>query len=279
VLEHYLPRGAGDALPGSDAGAVVALAERLELLLSIFARGERPSGSSDPYALRRAGNGLLQILWSRGWPLDLGAVLTRATTHWASLFPAFAVDAGALAADLAEFLRQRLVSLLEEEGFDGDLVQAVVGAGLDCARVLRDPADARQRVALLADLRRNGALAAVQAVVQRAARLAEKGDLPLEALSPAELVDPTRFEKPCEQQMLEVLQRLEPIASGSGAGRYAELAHGLSASAGALAAFFDGATSVLVMVEDPEVRRNRLNLLGLLRNQAAVLADFSRIEG
>jgi len=279
VLEHYLPRGAGDALPGSDAGAVVALAERLELLLSIFARGERPSGSSDPYALRRAGNGLLQIVWSRGWSLDLEGLLIRASGHWASLFPAFAVDAGALTADLAEFLRQRLVSLLEEELVDGDLIQAVAGEGLDCSRVLRDPADARQRVGLLADLRRSGELAAVQAVVQRAARLAEKGDLGSGALSPAGLVDPGRFEKPCEQAMLAVLERLEPIAAGSSAGRYGELARGLSASAGALAAFFDGETSVLVMVDDPDVRRNRLNLLGLLRNQAAVLADFSRIEG
>jgi glycyl-tRNA synthetase beta chain len=80
VLEHYLPRGAGDQLPSSEAGALVALAERLELLLSIFAKGERPSGSSDPYALRRAGNGLLQILWDRDWALDRVAVLEQRKT-------------------------------------------------------------------------------------------------------------------------------------------------------------------------------------------------------
>ena len=78
VVEHYLPRGAGDQLPSSDAGAVVALAERLELLMSIFAKGERPSGSSDPYALRRAGNGVLLIIWDRGWRLDLRTFLTTA---------------------------------------------------------------------------------------------------------------------------------------------------------------------------------------------------------
>ena len=83
VLEHYLPRGAGDALPTSEAGAVVALAERLELLLSIYAKGERPTGSSDPYALRRAGQGLLQILWEKGWRLDLLALLQRSCQHWA----------------------------------------------------------------------------------------------------------------------------------------------------------------------------------------------------
>ena len=279
VLEHYLPRGAGDALPGSDAGAVVALAERLELLLSIYAKGERPTGSSDPYALRRAGNGLLQILWERGWRLDLLALLQRCTSQWAALFPAFQVDSGALAAELAEFLRQRLVSLLEEEGFAVDVVQAVAGEGLALERVLADPADARRRAELLQTLRRSGELAAVQAVVQRASRLAEKGTLAAGVCSPSVVVEASLFEKGSESAMLEILQELEPVATGHNPDRYRVLARGLAESASTLAAFFDGADSVLVMAEDPAVRTNRLNLLGVLRNQAAVLADFNRLVG
>ena len=279
VLEHYLPRGAGDALPSSEAGAVVALAERLELLLSIYAKGERPSGSSDPYALRRAGNGLLQILWDQGWRLDLPRLLRRATAHWADLLPHFRVDAPALAAELSEFLRQRLQSLLEENGVDGDLVQAVAGEVVPIDRVIGDPFDARRRAGLLAELRASGELAAVQAVVTRAARLAEKGELDGSVLAPAAVVDEALFEKSSEAGMLAVLRRLEPIATGGGADRYTELARGLSAGAEALAAFFDGDQSVMVMADDPAVRRNRLNLLGVLRNQAAVLADFSRITG
>lgn len=279
VLEHYLPRGAGDDLPSSDAGAVVALAERLELLLSIYAKGERPSGSSDPYALRRAGNGLLQILWERGWTLDLQALLQRATAHWAALLPHCAVEAPALAAELGEFLRQRLVSLLEEQGLDADLVQAVAGEGLAVDRVLQDPADARQRAELLTALRSSGELAGVQAVVTRAARLAEKGSLDTGVLSPAAVVEAALFEKTSEAAMLAVLEQLQPIAAGQGAGRYGELARALAASRDTLAAFFDGEQSVMVMADDAAVRRNRLNLLGVLRNQAAVLADFSRIAG
>ncbi|MEB3262892.1 MAG: glycine--tRNA ligase subunit beta [Synechococcus sp.] len=282
VLEHYLPRGAGDALPSSEAGAVVALAERLELLLSIYAKGERPSGSSDPYALRRAGNGLLQILWDRGWSLDLSALLERSTAHWAEQMPHFGVDAPALAGELGEFLRQRLVSLLEEEGLPVDLVQAVAGETVPLERILTDPADARQRADLLVDLRASGELAAVQAVVTRAARLAAKGDLQALVLDPAGVVDPSLFEKGSEAAMLQVLQQLHPIASGSaagGQGRYRALAQGLAGGASALAAFFDGEESVLVMVDDPAVRANRLHLLGVLRNQAEVLADFSRIQG
>jgi glycyl-tRNA synthetase beta chain len=279
VLEHYLPRGAGDALPSSQAGAVVALAERLEVLLSIYAKGERPSGSSDPYALRRAGNGVLQILWHHDWSLDLPAFLSRATAHWATLLPHFKVDAEALAGELLELMRQRLVSLLEEQGVDGDLVQAVAGDTVAPERVLADPADARQRADLLVALRRTGELGAVQAVVTRAARLAEKGDLQAGVLSPAAVVDAALFEKTSEGAMLEVLQHLEPIATGSGTNRYAQLAKALADSATTLAAFFDGEQSVMVMADDAAVRRNRLNLLAVLRNQAYVLADFSRISG
>jgi glycyl-tRNA synthetase beta chain len=302
VLEHYLPRGAGDALPASAPGAVVALAERLELLLSIFAKGERPSGSSDPYALRRAGNGLLLILQDRGWRLDLPALLGRACRHWAELLPHCRIDPEALAAELAEFLRQRLQSLLEEEGFDPDLVQAVAGEGLPLTRVLQDPSDARSRCRLLQSLRGDGELAAVQEVVQRAARLAEKSDLAAGVLSPEGVVDALLFEKESEVAMLAVLRRLEPIAAGpsptlaSGAPqpgapaveaagspdeapRYAQLARSLADSAPTLAAFFDGPGSVLVMADDVAVRANRLRLLAVLRNQALVLADFSRLSG
>lgn len=275
VLEHYLPRGAGDGLPDSAAGALLALAERLELLLSIFARGERPSGSSDPYALRRAGNGLLQILWDRSWSLDLVDLLTQATAHWQRLLQALAVQPQILAADLLEFLRQRLASLLEEEGFGSDLVQAVTGEGVSLERVLRDPADARDRVELLRRLRQDGRLALVQAVVQRASRLAEQADLELDVVVSKGVVDPGLFRSPSEAAVLAVLGRLAVHAAGSGTCRYEPLAQLLGESGETLAAFFDGPDSVMVMCDEPEVRRNRLRLLAVLRNQASVLADFS----
>ncbi len=156
-------------------------------------------------------------------------------------------------------------------------MQAVAGDGVALDRLLADPLDARQRASLLLQRRRQGTLTAVQAVVQRASRLAEKGDMPTEQLSPAGLVDPSLFSSPSEAAMLAVLERLEPIAAGSGADRYAALAAALQESAATLAAFFDGEQSVIVMDDDPAVRRNRLALLALLRNQAGVLADFSRI--
>ena len=275
VVEHYLPRGAGDALPATPAGAVVALAERLELLLSIFAKGERPTGSSDPYALRRAGNGVVQILWGMAWRLDLMAFLSNAVEEWAALFPAFAVDASQLHNDLCQLMRQRIVSQLEDDGFAPDLVQAVAGDDVSSQRLLSDPLDVKQRIQLLRDLRDSGQLDAVQAVVQRAAKLAEKGDLARDQLVAGEVVEAERFESASEKDLFAALEQLQPLAQQRS---YQALADALVAATPALQAFFDGDTSVMVMVDDAALRLNRLNLLAVLRNQASVLAEFESIQ-
>lgn len=256
------------------------MAERLELLLSIYAKGERPSGSSDPYGLRRAANGLLQVLHAQGWRLDLRALLQRATAHWQALLPGLEVDSAALALELQEFLRQRLVAQLEEEGFDADLVRAVAGAPAQGERLLRHPLDAWERAQVLAGLRANGALKEVQAVVQRAARLAQHSGLSAEVLRADGVVEPARFTSSSEAQLLAVLQAIAPLACGeAGSINYSALAAGLGRGAGALAAFFDGEASVMVMCDDLAVRANRLNLLAVLTNQSEVLADFNALEG
>ena len=275
VAEHYQPAGAGDAPPSSDVGALLALAERLELLLSIFAKGQRPTGSSDPYALRRAGNGIVQILWDRVWRLPLQTLLGKAAAHWVDLFPAFQCDAATLADDLGQLLRQRMVSQFEEDGFPPDLVQAVSGEAVSSERLLQDPVDARERLLLLKDLRADGRLQAVQAVVQRASKLAEKGDLDASQLLPGPVIESSLFDSPSESDLLNQLQTLSPLAECCD---YEGLAAGLQAAARALEAFFDGDNSVMVMAEDDAVRRNRLNLLGVLRNQASVLACFDNIQ-
>jgi len=278
VGEHYRPRGATDALPESAAGSVVAMADRLELLLSIFGKGERPSGSSDPYALRRAGNGLLQILWHQNWTLDLETLLATSAVHWQQSLPDLGLDPQVLAGDLGEFLRQRVISLLEDEAIPADLVQAVAGDSVPLSRVLQDPEDARQRACLLLTLRQQDQLAAVQAVVTRATRLATHADLEQGTLSPIGLIDEGLFTSSSEAGMLAVINTLEPISQRQDKTRYNDLAQALAAGAPALSAFFDGDQSVMVMCDDLKVRRNRLNLLALLRNQASVLADFSRIQ-
>ena len=202
-------------------------------------------------------------------------LLRQAAAHWSGLFPAFEFDAVALADDLGQLLRQRMVSQFEEEGFPADLVQAVSGEAVSSERLLQDPVDARERLLLLKELRADGRLQAVQAVVQRASKLAEKGDLDASQLLPGPVIESSLFDSPSESDLLNQLQTLSPLAECCD---YEGLAAGLQAAARALEAFFDGDNSVMVMAEDDAVRRNRLNLLGVLRNQASVLACFDNIQ-
>jgi len=278
VWEHYLPRGAGDALPDTIPGSVLALADRLELLLSIFSRGDRPTGSSDPYGLRRAANGALQLIWNQQWPINLETLLLRFAKEWQTIFPDRKINVQTLADDLTDFFRQRWISLMEEDGLDLDVVQAIVSASaLKGSSILRDPLEARDRAMFLQSLRSEGRLSAIQNVVQRASRLASKGDLGREVLSPGQSVDPTLFVSKSEAEMFAVLETLAPFAQAER--RYTDLANCLQDSAQTLAEFFDGPDSVLVMCDDLSQRRNRLNLLAVLRNQAEVLADFNQLEG
>ena len=112
-------------------------------------------------------------------------------------------------------------------------------------------------------------------MVQRASKLAEKGDLDSSQLVPDRVIEGSLFDSPSESDLLKQLETLSPLAEACD---YKGLASELQGAARALEAFFDGENSVMVMAEDEAVRRNRLNLLGVLRNQASVLACFDNIQ-
>ena len=279
VLEHYFPKGSGDILPQSDSGSIIALAERFELLLSIFSKGQRPSGSSDPYALRRSGNGILQILFSKSWSFSVIDFLHISIDNWSKLFPDFKINQQTLFNDLSEFFRQRIISqLVEEYKIEGDLVQAVAGKTIPISKLLSDPADILLRAELLTDLRSSGKLSLLHEVVIRASRLAEKSSLPSTVLSSVDVVNPLLFEKQTENDVLKLINTLEPLVQGKSNNRYIDLAEKLSSGSVVLSKFFDGDQSVMVMSDNLSVRSNRLNLLKILKNQASVLADFYQIS-
>jgi glycyl-tRNA synthetase beta chain len=281
MLEHYLPRGAGDQLPSTRIGQVVGLADRLDTLVSIFGLGLLPTGSSDPFALRRAANAVLNITWTAQLPINLAALLGQITSDFQQSFPEAPSQLELLRQQLSDFFVQRIRTLLQEEqGIDYDLVNAVLGeADTEAAqRALDDLLDIRQRAHFLQALRNDGRLEQIYAVVNRASRLASKGSLAGKVLDPAQEVDPSRFEKSSEQSFLDSLTKLAPLAQAAQQSLdYEPLVNALAEVAPTLAEFFDGDNSVLVMDPDPEIQRNRLNLLGLLRNQARVLADFGAI--
>ena len=278
IYEHYLPKGAGDSLPQTLIGQVVGIADRLDTLISIFSIGKLPKGSSDPFALRRAANAIINIIWDANLPLKLQPVLTQVIEDFAASRKN--VNPDDLIALLTDFFDQRVRTLLQDTlEIDYDLVNAVFGQDVSYqSRALTDLLDVRDRATFLQSIRNDTRLATLYETVNRAAKLAVKGDLGTDILDPKGIVDPDLFEQPSEQAFYDSLQTLLPQTQTAQAERnYSKLVAGLEQAAPTVANFFDGETSVMVMADEEAVRQNRLNLLGLLRNHARVLADFGEI--
>ena len=279
VLEHYKPKGSSDSLPSNNLGNAVSLAERFELLFSIFAKGERPTGSSDPYALRRAANGILLILWNKGWQLNINEIIHESLIYWEQMFPNIYFDINLISCDLIEFFRQRIISLLEEREIESDIIQSIAGDTISTDKILEDPTDVDFRASLLMDMRKNNTLELLQSVVNRAYKLAAKSTIHKDVIDPGKFVDKSLFEKDCEYEMFNILEKLKPLAENCDRSiRYELLADGLASSAEILSNFFDGDGSVMVMTDNIKLRNNRLNLLSILRNQSFIIADFSKLS-
>ena len=277
IFEHYLPRGAGDILPETTNGQVVAISDRLDTLVSIFGLGMIPTGSSDPFALRRAANGIISIVWQS----DLGINLAELIERGVKAFLTAHNDKESPVAKLQDFFMQRIRTALQEEHqIDYDLVNAVLGEqdAEYTDRALEDLLDVRDRASFLQEVRNNGTLNKIYETVNRSTRLAAKGELDKTQLDPKAVINPELFESPAEQNLYAGLLELVPQTEAAKDSRnYQLLVSGLEKIAPVVGEFFDGENSVLVMAEDPQVKQNRLNLLGLLRNHARVLADFGAI--
>jgi glycyl-tRNA synthetase beta chain len=273
ISEHYLPKGAGDQLPQSLTGQLVGIADRLDTLVCIFGLDMLPTGSSDPFALRRAANAIISIIWEAGLKLDLGALIDQAVSR----FDYAKAQPEKLRQNLQDFFLQRVRSLLEEQQIDYDLMNAVLGDN-DAeytARALQNLLDLRDRAEFLQTIRQDGRLASIYETVNRASRLAAQGDLPTTQLNVTDVVTPKRFQKSSEQAFFDGLTQLAQSLKGKQ--DYNTLVKALAAIAPVVSDFFDGPESVLVMDNDPNIKTNRLNLLGVLRNYARQLADFGAI--
>ncbi|NET51453.1 MAG: glycine--tRNA ligase subunit beta [Merismopedia sp. SIO2A8] len=174
IVEHYLPKGADDDLPQTLAGQVVGLSDRIDTLVSIFSLGMIPSGSSDPFALRRAANAVVNIIWSGELTLNLQEIVADTVKALSASRDLKPVDADALQSQLETFFSQRLRSLFQEEqGIDYDLINAVLGEDDPelMARALVNVLDVRDRAQFLQSIRANGGLDTIYETINRAYRL------------------------------------------------------------------------------------------------------------
>ena len=263
IFEHYLPRFAGDALPQSKPGIVVGLADRLDSLAGLFAVGLQPSGSADPYGLRRAALGLVQTLIER----ELSLPLREAVGQVIPLLPV-AVEAGILAEVLA-FIRRRLQGLLLEKGYRYDLVEAVL------AERGGDPYRAAQTVGDFSAWVEMEEFARLLPAYSRSVRIVLdfKRKFPAEVQEPFPL-DPEKFVEPATRRLYEAYRVCrERVESTVGID---ELFAAMLPLVEPINTFFD---DVLVMHEDRELRENRLALLQRIAELPRGIVDLSKVMG
>jgi glycyl-tRNA synthetase beta chain len=261
LYDQYRPASADDDVPRGDVGGAVALADRLDTLTGLFGLGLVPTGSRDPYALRRAALGVVKILLDKGWRLDLPAACADA----AALHGALPRPKDELLPELSAFLLERLRFLLEKKGHAPDTIESVLTT--DCS----DVADAAERVEAVEALRGEQDFAPLATAFKRMqnilAQAPDSGGEP----------DLSRMTDDAEKALaLDYLQARGMLEDLIANRRWRD-ALGIMATLGpSLDRFF---TEVLVMAEDPEVKANRIALLRSIRDQFVRVARFSEIRG
>jgi len=259
IEDHYKPRFAGDELPRHELGVVVALADKLETLAGLFGIGQVPTGDKDPFALRRHALGVIRMLIERDLPLEPQALIDVA-------FAAFPAGHGQAQAEVAQFMRERLVNYLRDAGYGAREVEAVVEVGP--AR-WGDIPKRLQAVRAFASLPEAESLAAANKRVGNILKKAEG------AVEPR--IDAALLREPAEQALAQALQEVKPQADAAfERGDYAVSLQALAALKAPVDAFFD---TVMVNAEDPALRANRLGLLATLHAAMNRVADLSRLAG
>jgi glycyl-tRNA synthetase beta chain len=284
IREHYLPRAAGDALPVSPAGTAVAIADRLDTLAGIFAIGERPSGTKDPFGLRRAALGVQRILIEKHLDLDLRELIGHAVAAvLRDLKPAPAAataavpapGAQAIADSVYDFVMERLRAYyLERAAAPTAGMAAVTPEMFDAVLAARpsSPVDFDARLKALStflELPESGSLTAAN---KRLANILRKAPE-----RPPAQVDVHLLRESAEVRLYDSMRALrDAVADATGRREYTGALGRLAQLRPAVDAFFD---QVLVMDDDPLLRANRLSLLAQLQGLFAGVADLSRLPG
>jgi glycyl-tRNA synthetase beta chain len=256
--EHYQPRFAGDALPTTNTGTAVALADKLETLVGIWSIGLQPTGEKDPFALRRHALGVLRMLLEKRLPLSISALLADAAAAFDGQ-PGFVTPA----ADVGVFMQDRLRGMLRERGFSPNEVEAVLAQNPDR---LDDIVQRLDAVKAFAALPESASLAAAN---KRITNILKKTDVAPGAVEESLLVEEA------ERNLFAAIARVRPqVDAAFAAGDFAGTLQTLAQLRVEVDAFF---TDVMVMAEDAALRNNRLALLSTLHAMMNRVADISKL--
>ena len=277
VSEHYLPSFYKDSLPSSKYGAIVSLSDKIETLISIFISGKRPTGSSDPYALRRNLNGVIKIIWDFELDLSLEKIFDELLDLWKISLPNLNFIKQKVLDDLIEFLIQRIISHLEEILLDKEIVKAICSSDELYKQRIINIVDLKNRIKCIALLKEKDEFDKIQNVITRVSKLANRGNLDKDILLLKNYVTPDLFEKECESKVFKFVGELEKLFS-SGNIDYMKLLNLFEINAKNINELFDNENGILVMSDDLKIRNNRLNLLSLIRNYSLRIADFTLLN-
>ena len=259
IDEQYYPRGAGGELPQSPTGLTLALAEKLDTLVGGFAIGAKPTGSKDPYALRRMAISLIRLINEN----NLNLPLDRALAASAATYPA-ALAADKHTAAVRDYIRERLDSYYREQGIRSETVQAVLALGGD------DLVDNDRRIRALDTFASSDSVKNLLASAKRIRNILKKNGERDGAVQTALL------QEPAEQALWQAWQDKQPaFEQALAAGDYRAALEPLATLGTPLDAFF---TDVMVMSDDPALQQNRLTLLTTLQRGFDKIADLSLLS-
>lgn len=259
IGQHYQPRFAGDALPDTTVGKLVALADKLDTICGLFAVGQGPTGSSDPFALRRSAIGIVNML-EAGLPISLAAAIDESLASFAAQGVAF--DAAAVRAEVVDFFVTRTKVMLRDAGVNADTIDAVLAAGVE------EPAVISQRAHALEDARANDA----ETFDNLATAYARANNLRKPELG--EDVDDALLTDPERSLAGAVATAEQAVAAALESDDFAAALSQLAALRAPIDGFF---ADVMVMDEDAALRDNRLRLLNRFVAVFANVADFGKM--
>jgi glycyl-tRNA synthetase beta chain len=266
IEEHYRPTYSGGPLPETLAGSILSIADKMDSICGCFSVGLIPTGASDPYALRRQGIGIIQIMNDNGFPFSLRKLIKKSLEQFELKGPG---QLEALTQKVYTFLQNRIIQLLADQGYSKDAIAAVVAVSIDHVPNLWSRLEALEAFKSKPDFEPLAvAFKRVVNILRKSGTLEMKGKL--------SEVQQNLFEHASEAGLLSAYQKVEKkVSDAMDKGFFEKALKDIATLRGPVDVFFDG---VMVLAEDQDVRRNRMALLGNIAALFGKFADFSKLS-
>lgn len=264
IEEHYRPAYSGGELPKTTVGAIVAIADKIDSICGCFSAGLIPTGASDPYALRRQGIGIIQIMLDKGFPFSLRSLIEKSL----SLFEIQdAIEIHSRADNVYGFLQSRISHLLTEEGYAKNVVSSIVSISVNHVP------DVWKRTIALEKLKSASDFEQLATTFKRVVNIIKKSAP--ENAGCETYINEDLFEKECESALFSAYKDIKiRVSENLLQGAYEQSLLDIASLRTPVDDFFDG---VLVMAEDENIRNNRIALLRAISDLFALFADFSKL--